>query len=690
MLFFLALGVAALVVAFVVAVSLGIRVDLEPLREPFQAMASSALGREVKLEGEVFLVPTWSVTVEANGLRIANPETWETAEFAHLDLARVQVNLLPLLWRRLVIRELRAEGIHAVFERRSDGSANWVFPGDDAGSPEPGQEAEAGPAGDDAPAWRALLPKAVVLEELALRDVRAELNDAVEGSERSLALERLDGTAATDAPLEFSMAGRYDGHPFSASLQGGDPTLLIGGDAPWPLLTEFEIAGSRIALAAQVDERDWDFGDAFNLLVETASSPLAGLEGQRLGEMTLTLEGERLDSLDPVLEISLPHWGPHRFEARFEAFGDGQLLADVVTRVGSSELTGKLSIEARVTPPRVELALTAPEVQLADFPLDGWSALEDTPAELAAPEGAEPAARAGTKPAAPNEAEPRETGRALLSPEVMRSLDAKLDVEVARVASGRDWLGKGRLAARLEQGSFHLDAFDIDVAGGSIETSASLTPQQRSIHGTLKLKIERFDYGILARRVAPESDMSGLFAIEVELASTAPDALHLMEHASGRFDAAVFPETLEAGVIDLWAVNLVSAVLPAIDSSEESKVNCFVALLDMKDGVMRQHTLMVDTSRLTVNGAAKIDFRKRWVEIELAPTPKRPEFFSAATPIQVEGSFEDFDIGVAPGQILQTMVSFVTSVVHVPVRRLFSPPQDPEELDTCLAALERK
>jgi hypothetical protein len=38
---------------------------------------------------------------------------------------------------------------------------------------------------------------------------------------------------------------------------------------------------------------------------------------------------------------------------------------------------------------------------------------------------------------------------------------------------------------------------------------------------------------------------------------------------------------------------------------------------------------------------------------------------------------------------LRTLIRFLTSVVHVPVMRSFSPQQDPEDLDTCMAAPSR-
>ena len=105
----MALTLAALPVALVaillILLSLGITVTLDPLRPSFENAASSALGREVSLEGSMLLVPSFSPTVEVQGLRIANPPDWPTPDFARMELARLQIGVLPLLWeRRLQVR----------------------------------------------------------------------------------------------------------------------------------------------------------------------------------------------------------------------------------------------------------------------------------------------------------------------------------------------------------------------------------------------------------------------------------------------------------------------------------------------------------------------------------------------------------------------------------------------------------
>lgn len=687
-----ALGLAAILVAFMVFIALQIRIDLEPLREPFEALASDYVGREVKLEGDFFLVPTWSLVVEANGLRIANPEGWDGSEFAHLELARFRFAVFPLLLWRLVIREFRAEGIEVRCERREDGAVNWAF-GDEAGAPgpdgreAPGAEPSPDPAAErtpgspggalsrqEPPVWQRLLPRAVVIRRLVLRDILWRLHDATAGVTRESTLERLEGTVATDEPLWLSFSGLLHGHHFDVSLETGDADLLVSGEQAWPLESVIEIEGAKLTLDAQLDERSWNFSDALRFFLETTRSPFAFLEHERLAAMTVSLEAGRLDALEPVFDVSLPAWGPIDFTGHFEFFGGGGFSADAITRVGSSELSGKLDLEIRAEPPSFDLTLEAPTIQLDDFRLEGWSAIEGRKAESPGRDGFE---------------QP-ETVRALLSPEVMSRLDGRVEVDVAKVASGRDRLGRGRLAAHIEKGRFRLDALDLEIPGGSIRTRASLTPRHRSISGSLNIAIDRFDYGIFARRFVPETDMRGLFGMRVDLRSTAPDPTRFVDHASGRFDIAVFPEELEAGVIDLWAVNLVAAVLPRIDSEEKSKINCLIALMTVRDGIMTEDTLLADTSRMTVHGKGEIDLRKRWVELNLRPEPKRPEFFNAATPIEVEGNFDAFDVNVDIDDLIGTIIRFATSVIHVPLRRIFGHHEDPEDVETCMAALHRR
>jgi hypothetical protein len=73
----------------------------------------------------------------------------------------------------------------------------------------------------------------------------------------------------------------------------------------------------------------------------------------------------------------------------------------------------------------------------------------------------------------------------------------------------------------------------------------------------------------------------------------------------------------------------------------------------------------------------------------LAPKAKRPEFFSLATPIKVEGSFSDFGIGINPGSLIGTAIRFTTSPVFVPLQRFFLENESADGEGACAAAMHR-
>lgn len=666
------LVVLGLIVLVVVAISLRIPIDLDRFRGVFETLASQSLQREVRLSGDLVLVPTWSLTVEAGGLSIANPPTWSKSDFAMLELVRVRVDILPLLLRRLEVAEITAENGTLELVRDSSGEASWEL-GKQRGAPADDAPTSSVPSGE--PAWMVLLPNHVTLEEINLQNLVVRYADAIAATEHELVLEELTGTASTSAPLELRLRGTLNQNEVSASVTGGDPQNLIGGAEPWPMAWSLDVGGTRFGLEALVDEHDWGMQQLIEVLLAGIDRPFASLEGRRLGRAALRVEGERLEGLGPYLAMSLPPWGPYRFEARFEAFGGGRLDAAVECEVGGSALTGELTLDRNHEPPRVTVSLVAPTIQLTDFALGDWSAFGDEPAEGGASQ--------------PDESAPAPRDRPLLSSEIVQSLDATLDVRVDRVAYGEDRLGAGKLEASLRDGRLELGPLQIDVAGGRIAGESTLEVTPSGTSAALRWTMRRFDYGILARRAKPGTDMAGLLAMEVDLRASAPSGHKLMQHASGRFDVAVFPDHLAAGIIDLWAVNLAAAALPAV-AGDESKVNCMVVMMDMENGVMSEHTLLVDTSRITVHGRARFDFGAETVELTLAPVAKRPEFFSAATPVHIEGSFDDFDLDVRTIDVLGTVARVLTSPVSVPIRRVFSSPTGPQDAETCMAAVQRE
>ena len=273
--------------------------------------------------------------------------------------------------------------------------------------------------------------------------------------------------------------------------------------------------------------------------------------------------------------------------------------------------------------------------------MQGWSSTGEKEADLPASSDIESQDKQ-------DQLESKAKVRKLLSPEVFQSLAANVDIQAKEVLSGDDVLGKGQLFLTLEQGRLSLQRLLLEFPGGDAELQAEIYPTTENIEVSLSATIDKFDYGILARRIDKKSETFGMLSLDVGLTSKVKEIKDLLANGNGHFDFAVLPGDMNADVFDLWAVNLLSAVVNKTDKDSHSRVNCVVASFDLNDGLMQQKALFVDTSKMQIEGQAEVNFKSREIKLYVSPAAKKVEFFSLATPVKVSGSFEDFDIGIIP------------------------------------------
>ena len=119
--------------------------------------------------------------------------------------------------------------------------------------------------------------------------------------------------------------------------------------------------------------------------------------------------------------------------------------------------------------PRLDVRVTAPNIQLDDFPLARRA----------------PARRPGQRLSEDLRATARGAAtqtQALLSAAFLRRLDAYLDVEVRQVLSGNDRLGDGSWCAQIVEGRLYLGPAEVNLPGGTAKLSILYDPTRaRSI-----------------------------------------------------------------------------------------------------------------------------------------------------------------------------------------------------------------
>jgi uncharacterized protein involved in outer membrane biogenesis len=480
------------------------------------------------------------------------------------------------------------------------------------------------------------------------------------------------------------------------------------GEVPLDFTLETKRLPKRTGVKEFLDTRITAIAAGAELTMQGVLPRLSGLSGL---DMHVSFRGDRINTLDELLKVSLPPFGPYAIDGHLRIGDTGYSLSNIEVRVGGTIAKGDFTISTAGAKPQLSWMLEAETFQLDDFRIGDWSPVADTDGEvdvidlldrefrdLSPPTAIENKiveSKSVKKPAQQQDNGKRtqaESAQPLLSREVMHSFNGKADFRVGEVLSGQDRLGSGEMSIALQNGKLSLP-LNIDVPGGDVVLELGLQANEQDYAATLRSKIENFDYGIFARRIKPNTDMAGKFSIDVDLASQGETLSLIDDNADGYFDFVIWPETLRSGIFDMWTANLFFAVLPMLNLQTQSKVNCLVGRFDMKDGVMKPKPLFMDTTRTQVRGKGEINFRSERIKLRLTPHSKRPKFFSLATPMVVEGSFSDFGVGLRPHDLFGTAIRMMYTLVLVPVEyviRGVRPAVDTEECEKPIGVREER
>ncbi|KLV05543.1 AsmA protein [Photobacterium aquae] len=528
----------------------------------------------------------------------------------------------------------------------------------------------------------AVLHQFNIADDFDMRLDRAQLALSIEG--RSV-LDLMENTKV-DARLlggYANIADSYTGKALKIQLDEGrfqsgpdtDTQLVIDGTTAGKVT---QIALNSLSLKKINDGRETlpvdlavNLGDMRFKAHTSLSLPI---DPQALN-LDISAYAPNLDQLETFTNIDMPPYGPVTINANMAMDKRGYHLNNMLVQVNNSQLTGQgaylppLNNQGK---PQLNLALTAPFIQMDDFKVGDWAAWQNDKMPVEE-EKTTPSLAANTS----------DSPTSIISPAGLDMLNARFSLDVNEVRSGDDWLGAGKLDWTVKDGVFNLKPLYIQLPGGSIDLASTIKAKDDMFDLRFDGHVENFDYGILARRLAPESGMHGTFSTQFQLTSLANSPDTLLNNANGFIGVAAWPKAFEADLIDLWAVSLTDAIIPNFTNNDPSVLNCVAAGIDIKQGTMKQRDLLLDTTRMQVNGLFNASYADRDFSLYLRPQSKRAQIFSLQTPVEVLGKFEHFDFSVPLSAILETSVRFTTSPVVSPIRWLVEKPIAPDGSAQC-------
>lgn len=635
-----------------------IPIDISRIKSPMEGLIGSALDRKVKIEESIIVTTSMKPAFSIKGLRIFNPDSFTAETFMHLDKALVRIELLPLLAKKLHIAQIEVQGLEVNLEKTSDDLVNWAFtpPGNEVKTNGAGGKEEKKTTGKTVKSLSTVTGDSIVVKKLHLTGITVDYHSPGEKS-YLYELNTCTGHMKTNEPLFLQFDGKLNNFPYHLNVTLASLEEFISYHQTWLEMT--------------ADIADTNFSFSGNVNVKKAHKALT---------LKTEVNGQDLSSLNSLLGVDLPPFSSYQLKTAISIKPGIFEMQNLSVKTEDSILEGAAVVRQNKEEYYAEVSLLSDLIQLNDFTFDNWSWKQEKEQSISTP------------PVSTSEisesVSPLGTGKILklADPEFLSRFDLALQVESRQVLSGQDKLGNGLLSLTLKDGRLSLTPLHLNLPGGVFKLQASVKPGIEGTSASLKMQVENFDIGILARRAKPDTNMSGLVNLDTELSSTASTITDILANGNGYFDFSGQLKNIKAGLIDLWAVNLITAIL-AGTGEDKSEVNCAVCRWSVKDGILTPDTFFIDTTKIRICGKGQVDFKRNYLDFTVGPTPKRPEFFNLAAPLRVEGSFQDIHFALKKGVLFERVIVFLTSPVHVPVRRIFEHDIPGDGSDSCNIAL---
>ena len=403
-------------------------------------------------------------------------------------------------------------------------------------------------------------------------------------------------------------------------------------------------------------------------------------------QMQLELSGQRLERGERKLETLESPLADYELRGNLTVDESGVRLPDLEARLGTSTASGSISLSGDGRQ-RLDIELTAPYIQADDLLyLDSRASGQDGVPEIEVGP-ADEIERSGTTRG------PLRIAHDLIV-RYQENYDLDLRIGVDELRAGEDLLGGAEVHLYLDEDELRLKPLSVYLPGGGIDAEYEWRLRDGRIAAGLRARADRLVYGGLLQLADPTSEARGLLDLDVDISSDtewSPGVSEfelLLRNASGTIDLAAWPENIEAGVLDLWTANLVLALLPVSTEGEQSQLNCVVARLEAKAGLLETKTVMLDSTDTIIRGRGEVDLARGELDLLITPQAKREKFLSASTPARVTGPLNDFQIGVAPAGMLGTVIKWYTNLIYVPFKWLTGKRFPPDGTETCFDAMD--
>ncbi|WP_305758500.1 AsmA family protein [Brevundimonas sp.] len=559
------------------------------LRGPIGDWASARYDREIELNGDLD-VNLFSGTPSARirGLRIGGPDWAAERDTLRVEDIQASVKILPLLSGRIEMPALTITRPEAVLIATEDGRKSWKL---DPDAPDTGEGLKLPP-----------------IHRLTIRDGRLSLTE----QRRDMTLEAtITAREGTDGEAGFHLDGRgtMNGTPLTLTVRGG-PFINIRRDRPYAFTAELAGVGSRLKADGSIT-RPFDLGQF---------------------QAALSLQGRDMADLYLLTGVTTPNTPPYRLSGALTRDDALFTFSDFSGRVGSSDLSGDLTVNKVGDRRRVEADLRS---RLLD--------IEDLMAVL----GAEPRVTPSGDTVVTSGAPGRLLPDAPLNVERLRVMDGTLRYRAARVKRNDLDIRQVDLGAELKDGILNLDPVAFNFNRGELRGTARINATRDMPYTTADFRLR----GYPLESIIPARDgvptVTGRALGRAKLEGPGASVHDFAAGSKGAISLVVPQGQMRAAFAELLGINLTAGLGKLLSGDTgSSEIRCAVADFTVSGGTATARTFVIDTTPVLARGSGTIDLGAETMNLRIDGETKQARLIRLWSPIVVQGPLTGPKVGV--------------------------------------------
>lgn len=579
----------ALIVIAAVTIFL-ILFDWNWLKGPIGRWATARYDREIAINGDLDVnLFSWTPSAVVNGLRIAGPD-W-AAEAPTADIGRIEgsVRLRKLFLGQIEMPLLSITAPDIVLIATEDGKKSWKL---DPNAP------------DDGPV------KLPPIQQLVITEGRIRLDERQRGMTLDAAVTAREAIQG-EGESGFSLAGKgsLNGAPLTLTIEGG-PFINIRRDRPYSFTAELAGAGSTLTAEGAIT-RPFDFGQ-FNA--------------------QLSLRGQNMADLYTLTGITAPNTPPYRLAGALSRDGERYRFADFTGRVGSSDLSGDVTVDQVDNRLRVEASLRSRSLDIDD---------------LATVLGGRPTVTGSGDTVVSSGVPGRLLPDAPLDGERLQAMDGTLSFRAASVKRNALQIRQVRLDGDLQRGILKLDPIAFTFSRGTLTGNARIDARRKVPYSSLDFRLAGYPLESIIPSRNGSPTVSGRALGRAKLEGPGASIHDMAANAKGSISLVVPQGQMRQAFAELLGINVGRGLFLLLSKdSGTTPIRCGVADFDVSGGVARARTLVIDTEVVVATGSGTINLGTETMNLKIDGGTKQPRLLRVWAPITVNGSLSAPQLGV--------------------------------------------